>query len=70
MEYDCQRCGACCIDALGRNSYGSLSAAEALAFHFAGMRKDGDVIPAPRSFEELKHDPESSGIPRTRLSRW
>ena len=34
------------------------SAAEALAFHFAGMREDGDSIPAPRSFEDLKHDPE------------
>jgi predicted RNase H-like HicB family nuclease len=34
------------------------NAAEALAFHFAGMRADSDVIPAPRSFEDLKHDPE------------
>ena len=34
------------------------NAPEALAFHFAGMRQDGDAIPAPRSFEELKHDPE------------
>jgi predicted RNase H-like HicB family nuclease len=32
-------------------------AAEALAFHFAGMREDGDPIPAPRSLEELKRDP-------------
>jgi predicted RNase H-like HicB family nuclease len=34
------------------------SAAEALAFHFASMRADGDAIQAPRSFEDLKHDPE------------
>ena len=34
------------------------NAAEALAFHFAGMREDGDTIPAPRSFDELKRDPE------------
>ena len=34
------------------------NAAEALSFHFAGMRADGDVVPAPRSFEDLKHDPE------------
>lgn len=34
------------------------NAAEVLAFHFAGMRKDGDAIPAPRSFEDLKHDPD------------
>jgi len=34
------------------------NAAEALSFHFAGMRADGDVVPAPRSFEDLKHDPD------------
>ncbi len=34
------------------------NAAEALAFHFAGMRGDGETIPAPRSFEELKRDPQ------------
>ena len=33
-------------------------AAEALAGHFAAMREDGDPIPAPRSFEELKRDRE------------
>ena len=33
-------------------------AAEALAGHFAAMRQDGDPIPPPRSFEELKRDPE------------
>ena len=33
------------------------NAAEALAGHFALMRADGDVIPAPRSFEELRRDP-------------
>jgi predicted RNase H-like HicB family nuclease len=31
-------------------------AAEALAGHLALMRADGDEIPPPRSFEELKHD--------------
>jgi predicted RNase H-like HicB family nuclease len=34
------------------------NAADALAFHFAGMREDGDAIPAPRSSGELKRDPE------------
>jgi predicted RNase H-like HicB family nuclease len=34
------------------------SAAEAIAFHFAAMRRDGDAIPAPRNFEDLKRDPE------------
>jgi predicted RNase H-like HicB family nuclease len=34
------------------------NAAEALAGHFALMRADGDAIPAPRSFEALRRDPE------------
>jgi predicted RNase H-like HicB family nuclease len=34
------------------------SAAEALAWHFAAMRTDGEPVPSPRSFEELKRDPE------------
>jgi len=34
------------------------NAAEALAGHFALMKADGDVIPAPRTFEQLRHDPE------------
>jgi predicted RNase H-like HicB family nuclease len=33
-------------------------AAEALAGHFESMREDGDPIPAPRTFEELKQDRE------------
>jgi predicted RNase H-like HicB family nuclease len=33
-------------------------AAEALAGHLALMRADGDVVPQPRSFEELKRDPD------------
>jgi predicted RNase H-like HicB family nuclease len=34
------------------------NAAEALAGHFATMRADGETVPSPRSFEELKRDPE------------
>jgi len=34
------------------------NAAEALSGHFAAMRADGDAIPPPRSFEDLKRDPE------------
>jgi len=34
------------------------NAADALAAHFALMKADGDSIPAPRRFEELKRDPE------------
>ena len=33
------------------------NAAEALAGHLALMRADGDAIPMPRSFEELRRDP-------------
>jgi predicted RNase H-like HicB family nuclease len=32
------------------------NAAEALAGHFAAMRADGETIPVPRSFEDLKRD--------------
>jgi predicted RNase H-like HicB family nuclease len=34
------------------------NAAEALAGHLALMRADGEPIPTPRTFEELKRDPE------------
>lgn len=34
------------------------NAAEALAAHLGLMRADGDPLPTPRSFEELKHDRE------------
>jgi len=34
------------------------NASEALAGHFALMKADGDAIPAPRSFEQLRRDPE------------
>ena len=34
------------------------NAAEALAAHFALMKADGDPIPAPHAFEQLRHDPE------------
>jgi predicted RNase H-like HicB family nuclease len=33
------------------------NAAEALAGHIALMKADGDAIPVPRSFEQLKRDP-------------
>jgi predicted RNase H-like HicB family nuclease len=34
------------------------NAAEALASHFALMKADGDVIPVPCSFEQLRRNPE------------
>jgi len=34
------------------------NAAQALAGHFALMQADGEAIPEPRSFEQLKRDPD------------
>ena len=31
---------------------------EALGFHVRGMEADGDIIPQPRSLEEITHDVE------------
>jgi predicted RNase H-like HicB family nuclease len=33
-------------------------AAEALAAHFALMKAEGDAIPPPRSFEQVRRDPD------------
>ena len=35
--------------------------AEALAFHVAGMRADGEVIPKPSSLDDLRGDPAMKG---------
>ena len=48
-----------CISACDTLEDAIENAAEALAGHLALMRADGDVIPAPRSFEELRRDPSS-----------
>jgi predicted RNase H-like HicB family nuclease len=45
-----------CISAGDTFEEAVANAAEALAGHLALMRADGDSIPAPRSFEELKRD--------------
>ncbi|HTP93486.1 MAG TPA: type II toxin-antitoxin system HicB family antitoxin [Xanthobacteraceae bacterium] len=34
------------------------NASDALTSHFAVMKADGDAIPAPRSFEQLRCDPD------------
>ena len=47
-----------CISAGDTFEEAVANAGEALAGHFAAMRADGEPIPAPRSFEALKHDPE------------
>lgn len=36
-------------------------AAEALAFHVAGMREDGDAIPEPSTLDDLRGDPAMKG---------
>jgi predicted RNase H-like HicB family nuclease len=46
-----------CISAGDTFEEAVANAAEALAGHLALMHADGDVIPAPRSFDELKRDP-------------
>jgi predicted RNase H-like HicB family nuclease len=46
-----------CISAGDTFEQAVANAAEALAGHFAMMKTDGDPIPAPRSFDELKRDP-------------
>jgi predicted RNase H-like HicB family nuclease len=47
-----------CISAGDTFEEAIANAAEALVGHFALMRADGDAIPAPRSFEQLKQDRE------------
>jgi predicted RNase H-like HicB family nuclease len=47
-----------CISAGDTFEEAITNAAEALAGHFALMHADGDLIPQPRSFEDLKHDPD------------
>ncbi len=46
-----------CISAGDTFEEAVANAAEALAAHFALMKADGEAIPAPRSFEQLKRDP-------------
>ncbi|HVY57267.1 MAG TPA: type II toxin-antitoxin system HicB family antitoxin [Xanthobacteraceae bacterium] len=67
-----------CISAGDTFEEAVVNAAEALAGHFAAMRANGETIPLPRSFEELRRDPEFVGdsadaivtmvTPRTRMA--
>ena len=45
-----------CISAGDTFEEAVANAAEALAGHFAAMRADGETIPQPRSFDQLKRD--------------
>jgi predicted RNase H-like HicB family nuclease len=47
-----------CISAGDTFEEAVANAAEAIAAHLALTRADGDTIPAPRSFDELKRDRE------------
>jgi predicted RNase H-like HicB family nuclease len=46
-----------CISAGDTFEQAVANGAEALAGHFAAMRADGDLIPPPRSFDDLRGDP-------------
>jgi len=47
-----------CISAGDTFEEAVANAAEALAGHLALMKSDGGPLPVPRTFEELKRDPE------------
>jgi predicted RNase H-like HicB family nuclease len=47
-----------CISAGDTFEEAMTNAAEALAGHLSMMKQDGDQLPEPRSFEELRRDPE------------
>jgi predicted RNase H-like HicB family nuclease len=47
-----------CISAGDTFEEAVANAAEALAGHFALMKSGGDAIPQPRSYEQLRHDPD------------
>jgi predicted RNase H-like HicB family nuclease len=47
-----------CISAGDTFEEAVANAAEALGGHFALMKADGDAVPQPRSFEQLRHDPD------------
>lgn len=47
-----------CISAGDTFEEAVAQAAEALAGHFAMMRADNEPVPKPRSFEDLRRDPD------------
>jgi predicted RNase H-like HicB family nuclease len=47
-----------CISAGDTFEEAVANASEALAGHLALMKSDGDPLPVPRTFEQLKRDPE------------
>jgi predicted RNase H-like HicB family nuclease len=50
-----------CITAGSTLEEARARSAEALAFHVAGMREDGDAIPKPSTLDDLRNDPAMKG---------
>src|SRR5512146_1819712 len=50
-----------CISAGSTLEEAHRMAAEALSFHFAGMREDGESIPEPSTLDDLHSDPAMKG---------
>ncbi len=47
-----------CVSAGDTFEQAVANAAEALAFHFEGMKADRETIPAARTFEQIRKDPD------------
>ena len=50
-----------CITAGSSLEQARTLAAQALAFHVAGMREDGEAIPKPSTLDDLQNDPAMKG---------
>jgi len=50
-----------CITAGSTLEEAGARSAEALAFHVAGMREDGEPIPKPSTLDDLRNDPAMKG---------
>ncbi|MFZ1084970.1 MAG: type II toxin-antitoxin system HicB family antitoxin [Terracidiphilus sp.] len=50
-----------CITAGSTLEEARARSAEALAFHVAGMREDGETIPKPSTLDDLRNDPAMKG---------
>ncbi|MGA9071627.1 MAG: type II toxin-antitoxin system HicB family antitoxin [Terracidiphilus sp.] len=50
-----------CITAGSTLEEARARSAEALAFHVAGMREDGEPIPKPSTLDDLRNDPAMKG---------
>lgn len=53
-----------CVAAGDTVNEAARSAEEALSFHIAGMREDGDAIPEPSSLDAIEGDPDIDEVAR------